>query len=511
MCAKKAKITVDKEFKIGEVDKRLFGSFTEHLGRVIYNGIHEPEHVTADEYGFRNDVIEVVKEIGVPVVRYPGGNFVSGYRWEDGVGPVEKRPARWDKTWRRVEPNTVGIKEFNHWAKKINAEVMMAVNLGTRGPEDAANLLEYCNFKEGTYYSDLRKSHGSLEPYSYKLWCLGNEMDGFWQLGHKTSEEYGRIAHEAAVEMRRVDPDIELVVCGSTAPWVSTFPVWDSIVLDHTYEDIDYISLHRYYDILENDHSDFLGSSVNMDWQIDSIISTCDYVKAKKRSKKSIYLSFDEWNVSFDDRRKDPKTFKIHRETYTLGDALVFATMMNSLLRHADRIKIGCQSNLVNAIAPIKTVPGGKAWRQTIFYPYMYASRYGRGTSLNLLLNSPLYDAKNWQDVPYVDATAVYSPPDNDEFTFFDEKPAVNGELTFFIVNRDLEDDVMIDFDIRQFSGWKLEEHLEIYHDDISAINTPENEFNVVPAKVNGKVLIDSVKMTASLNKHSWNMIRLKK
>jgi len=290
---KKAKLIFDKEMKVSEVDKRIFGSFIEHLGRAVYGGIYEPGHPQADEKGFRKDVLELVKELQVPIVRYPGGNFVSGYNWEDGVGPVESRPKRLELAWGTIEPNYVGTNEFADWAKRAGAEVMMAVNLGTRGIDAARNLVEYCNHPEGSYYSELRKSHGYKEPHKIKVWCLGNEMDGPWQIGHKTADEYGRLALETAKVMKWVDNSIELVVCGSSSRYMKTFAEWEATVLDHTYDHVDYISLHTYYGNRDNNLPNFLARSLDMDMFIKSVIATCDYVKAKKRSKKTINLSFD--------------------------------------------------------------------------------------------------------------------------------------------------------------------------------------------------------------------------
>jgi alpha-N-arabinofuranosidase len=280
--ASKAKIILDKDFRIGEIDKRIYGSFIEHLGRAVYGGIYEPGHATADDKGFRQDVLDLVRELNVPIVRYPGGNFVSGYNWEDGVGPVEKRPKRLELAWRTVETNEVGTNEFADWCKKAGAEVMMAVNLGTRGPDEARNLVEYCNHPKGTYYSDLRASHGYKDPHNIKVWCLGNEMDGPWQMCSKTADEYGRIACETAKMMKWVDPSLELVACGSSGRGMSTFAEWEATVLNHTYEYVDYVSLHTYVGNPNNDLGNYLAQSVGFDSFISSVISTCDYVKARK-------------------------------------------------------------------------------------------------------------------------------------------------------------------------------------------------------------------------------------
>ena len=295
--AKQAKMVVDKAFSISKIDKRIYGSFIEHLGRAVYDGIYQPGHPLSNADGFRKDVIDLVKELDVPIVRYPGGNFVSNFYWEDSVGPVEERPHRLELAWRSLEKNEVGLHEFKKWADAANSEVMMAVNLGTRGITDACNLLEYCNHPGGTKYSDLRIKHGQKDPYGFKTWCLGNEMDGPWQIGHKTMDEYGRLAEETAKAMKLIDPSIEFVVCGSSNQEMPTFALWEDHVLSHTYDYVDYLSLHTYYGNRSDDSNDFLAKSDDMDEFIRTIIATCDYVKAKKRSKKNMYLSFDEWNV----------------------------------------------------------------------------------------------------------------------------------------------------------------------------------------------------------------------
>ena len=290
---KNAKIIIDKDFPISRIDRRIYGSFIEHLGRAVYGGIYQPGSPLADEQGFRRDVLELIRELGVPVVRYPGGNFVSGYKWEDGVGPREERPKRIEPAWTVVENNEFGLNEFSDWAQKAGTEVMMAVNLGTRGPAEAMELLEYCNLDRGTALSELRHKHGYPKPHGIKLWCLGNEMDGPWQIGHKTAQEYGRIANETAKVMRDIDPDIELVACGSSAPDMPTFGEWEATVLDNCYDNVDYISMHRYYGDWERDPKTFLANNVDMDRFITDVASICDFVKAKKRSDKMINISFE--------------------------------------------------------------------------------------------------------------------------------------------------------------------------------------------------------------------------
>lgn len=492
-----AKLLLNKDFTIGEIDKRIYGSFIEHLGRAVYGGIYEPTHPKADDMGFRADVLALVQELDVPIVRYPGGNFVSGYNWEDGTGDKAKRPRKAELAWGVIEPNEVGIDEFQEWAKRAQTEVMMAVNLGTRGPEEAKNLVEYCNFPSGTDYSDLRVKNGFKEPFRIKTWCLGNEMDGPWQIGHKTAEEYGRIACETAKLMKWVDPTIELVACGSSHIHMDTFGKWESTVLEHTYDYVDYISLHTYFANKENDPKSFLACSLEMDDFIQSVVATCDYVKAVKHAKKQINLSFDEWNVWFHSKEADAKLDKWQiappqlEDVYTFEDALVVGCVLITLLKHCDRVKMACLAQLVNVIAPIMTENGGGAWAQTIFYPFMHASKYGRGVALAPVLHCDTYATSTMPCVPYVETVAT-----------------MDGEsMTVFAVNRSLEDTVRLEIDLRSFAGYTVQEHLVLEHDDLKAANTVQNPHNVAP-HTNGITEMHADSASACLPKHSWNVIR---
>lgn len=371
--SRRAKMVLDKELQISQIDERIYGSFIEQLGRAVYGGIYQPGHPAADADGFRQDVVQLVKELNVPIIRYPGGNFVSNFFWEDSVGPVEERPHRLELAWRSLEKNEFGLNEFCKWAKQVDSQVMMAVNLGTRGIADACNLLEYCNQPSGTKYSDLRIKHGVKEPHNIKVWCLGNEMDGPWQIGHKTMEEYGRLAEETAKAMRLIDPSIELVSCGSSSRDMPTFPEWEAVTLSHTYEYVDYISMHQYYGNTDNDSSDYLAQSDDMDEFIRTVIAACDYVKAKKRSKKIMNISFGEWNIWFHSKAADDDMTQNHpwqtappllEDIYNFEDALLVGLMLITLLKHADRVKMACMAQLVNVIAPIMTEAAGGAWKQ---------------------------------------------------------------------------------------------------------------------------------------------------
>ena len=493
----KAKITANKNNMIDKIDRRIYGSFIEHLGRAVYNGIYEPSHESADDMGFRKDVLDMMKELNVPVVRYPGGTFVSGYNWEDGIGDKSKRPQKLDLAWFTVETNQVGIDEFQEWAKRAGTDVMMAVNLGTRGPDEARNLIEYCNSDTNTYYANLRRQNGFEKPFGFKLWCLGNEMDGWWQICHKTAEEYGRAATETAKVLKWVDPSIELVACGSSSHDMPTFGEWEKTVLDHTYDYVDYISLHCYYGNWDKDTSNFLARAEDMDRFIKETAAICDEIKVKKNSDKTVNLSFDEWNIWYrtKDEEKDMERWQyaphLLEEKFNFEDALLVGCMLNTLQNNCDRVKIGCLAQLVNVIAPIMTENGGKAWKQTIFYPYMYASLYGNGSTLKTEIESEGYKSKEGWDVPYLHSSVVYN----------EEK----DEVIVFAVNRSLTDQMELSLTLENFDGYTLKEHIELYADDLNVENTVDFE-KVKPSK---RSIED--KTGATLKKHSWNMLVLKK
>lgn len=492
----KGRVKVALDQRISEIDPRLYGSFIEHLGRAVYEGIYDPGNPHADERGFRKDVLEAVRKLNVPIVRYPGGNFVSGYNWEDGIGPKDQRPTRLDLAWRSKETNQFGLHEFVDWAKDANTEVNLAVNLGTRGPDAARNLVEYCNFPGGTYYSDLRKKNGAEQPFNIKTWCLGNEMDGPWQIGAKTAYEYGRIANETAKVMKWVDPSIELVACGSSSLDNPTFGSWEETVLDESYDNIDYLSLHRYYGNQENNLSNYLAESLDLDEFIAGVVAICDAVKARKHSKKQINLSMDEWNVWYHSNDADTKIEPwqsappLLEDIYNFEDALLVGELLITLLRHSDRVKIACLAQLVNVIAPIMTTEQG-VWLQSIFYPFMQVSEYGRGVALDTRVEADTYKSKKFDSVPYLESIA----------TVDEEK----RELTLFAVNRSQDEalDLAVAFD--GFKPTSLIEATQFAGYDVKATN----EDGKMQLAENANVTVDDG-VSAKLQPLSWNVIRVK-
>jgi alpha-L-arabinofuranosidase len=429
-----ARIFLDSRRTISALDRNLFGSFLEHLGRAIYDGIYDPGSKLSDSNGFRKDVMQEVRTMGVPIIRYPGGNFVSGYNWLDGVGPKQDRPKVLDKAWDSMNTNQFGTNEYMAWCKAVGTLPLMGLNLGTGTPEQAAALLEYCNVDKGTEWSDLRRKHGYPEPYNVKHWCMGNEMDGPWQIGHMTATEYGMKAQDTARQVRYVaqDPELQLIACGSSGPQMPTYLEWDREVLEQCYENVDGLSLHRYLGNTQQetggDSAKYLALNLTMDKQIAESLAVCDLVRGHKRSKKQLWLSFDEWNVwyrargkQFDDGHRQEAPHLLE-EIYNLEDALLVGGMLNTLIRNADRVKIACLAQLINVIAPIMTNENG-LFRQTIYYPYAWALQNARGKVLNVMVESPTYEVADFdKPVPYLDAVAT-----ND-----------NGKTSLFVLNRDL-------------------------------------------------------------------------
>jgi alpha-L-arabinofuranosidase len=474
--AQPIRIYADSRRTLAPVHREVFGSFLEHLGRAIYEGIYDPQSKFSDSNGFRKDVLEEIKKLGVPIIRYPGGNFVSGYNWLDGIGPKASRPAVLDKAWNSINSNEFGTDEFLAWCRLVGTEPLLGLNLGTGTAEQAAALVEYCNLEKGTRWSDLRRKNGAAEPYKVQKWCLGNEMDGPWQIGHMTATEYGLKAADAARQMRYVDPSLKLVACGSSGPGMPTYLEWDREVLEQCYEYVDAISLHRYFTNAEEtggDSSKFLAMNLSMERQIDEVAAVCDMVRGHKRSPKKLWLSFDEWNVWYRARTGD--AVNGHRqnaphlleEVYNLEDALLVGGLINSLIRKAERVQLACLAQLVNVIAPIMTNANG-VLRQTIYYPYSWALEFARGSALELLVESSTYDVSGMGAVSYVDAAGTYESD--------------TGKIALFLLNRDLAKPHQVEI-VWEGSSPRAGDGVFLTGSDLKATNTFDAPSKVVPQK----------------------------
>jgi alpha-N-arabinofuranosidase len=473
------RVYVDSRRTLAPLDRNMFGSFLEHLGRAIYEGIYDPGSKLSDANGLRKDVMDEVRQLGVPIIRYPGGNFVSGYNWLDGVGPKQDRPRVLDKAWNSLNTNQFGTDEFMAWSKAVGTEPLMGLNLGTGSPEEAAALVEYCNVEKGTRWSDLRRKHGIAEPYKVRRWCLGNEMDGPWQIGHMTATEYGLKAQDAARQMHYVDPTLQLIACGSSGPFMPTYLEWDREVLEQCYDYVDALSLHRYIgntpEETGGDSRKFLAMNLTMERQIAETVAVCDMVRGRKRSAKKLWLSFDEWNVWYRARSGDAvngheqEAPHLLEEVYNLEDALLVGGLINSLIRNADRVKLACLAQLVNVIAPIVTNANGLL-RQTIFYPYSWALQLARGSVLSLLVDSPTYEVSGMGQVPYLDVAGTVNPE--------------NGKLCLFVLNRDLSKAHAVEINWQDKAPERVLVSSVLTGDDLKAINSFEAPQRVVPQAI---------------------------
>ena len=471
-----ARVYVDSRRTIAPLNRNLFGSFLEHLGRAIYEGVYDPGSKLSDSSGFRKDVLNEIRQMGVPIVRYPGGNFVSGYNWLDGVGPKKDRPRTLDKAWDTIESNQFGTNEFMAWCKAAGTEPLMGLNLGTGSAEDAAALVEYCNVEKGTRWSDLRRQHGIADPYKVQHWCLGNEMDGPWQIGHMSATEYGLKAADAARQMRYVDPSLKLIACGSSGPLMPTYLEWDREVLEQCYQYVDGLSLHRYFGNNDRDSggdtSKYLALNLSMERQIAETLAVCDLVRGHKRSPKKLWLSFDEWNVWYrttggdavDGHRQEAP--HLLEEVYNLEDALLVGGLINSLMRNADRVQLACLAQLINVIAPIMTDANG-ILRQTIYYPYSWALQFAKGDVLNLLVESSTYDVSGLDKVGHVDVAGSLDRGD--------------GKLCLFILNRDLSKAHDVEIVWEDAAPARVISASALTGDDLKAANTFAAPKRVVP------------------------------
>ena len=501
-----ARVTVDAGRSRADLDRRLLGSFLEHLGRAIYQGVYEPGSPLADGNGFRKDVVEEIRQLGVPLVRYPGGNFVSGYNWLDGVGPQKDRPRVLDRAWNSSETNQFGTNEFIAWCRLVGTEPLLAANLGTGTPESAAALVEYCNVEKGTRWSDLRRQHGVAPPHNVKYWCLGNEMDGRWQIGHMTAVEYGRKAADAARQMRNVDRSVQLIACGSSGPTMATYLEWDRQVLEECYPDVDAISLHRYFRNADDDASRYLALNLEMERQIEEVTAVCDYVRGRLRSPKRLWLSFDEWNVWYrarggnGQRQEAPRLLE---EVYNLEDALLVGGTINTLLRQARRVRVACLAQLVNVIAPLMT-SATQVLRQTIYYPYAWALKGARGRVLDLAVESetytlprpaggPPFQGPPAEPVPFLDVAGTTDPR--------------SGECCLLVLNRDVQAERELDLAWHDVNPTRVLACETLTGPDLKATNTFEQPRRVIPQPLPPPS--PGSKMTWRVPPRSYNILHL--
>ncbi len=494
-----------------DFDRRLFGAFLEHLGRAVYTGVYEPGSPLADKRGFRTDTLREVKNLNVPIMRYPGGNMVSGYNWWDGVGPKKNRPTVLERAWNQLETNQFGTNDFMDWAKAVGTEPLLGFNLGTGTSEMAVAYIEYCNYAKGTKWSELRRSHGYDAPHKVKYWCLGNEMDGPWQMGRLSAREYGRKARDIAQQARVIDPDVQLIACGSSNTILPTYLTWDREVLEECYDMVDGISLHNYWgnesELTGGKTERFLANNLDMERQIQEIIAVSDYVQGLYRSPKRLWLSFDEWNVWYRARRpedmdgKGTYAPKLLEEVYNLEDAMLTGGFLNTLMRQSERVRLACLAQIVNVIAPLVTNEKG-ILRQPTFYPYEFALKYAHGRMLDIQVECETYPIKaaglradfaRDEEVPFIDAVASYD--------------AKSGRVAVFVLNRDLSNERELALNFEDIAPKSVVAAETITGPDLKAFNTFAEPNKVVATKLDG--VTAGAKMTIKLPARSYSVIQL--
>jgi alpha-L-arabinofuranosidase len=479
MSTLKAQVFLDTNRTIAPISPLLFGGFAEHMGRCVYEGIYDPESPLADQRGLRKDVLEALRDQAYTVIRYPGGNFVSGYNWLDGVGPKNLRPRRRELAWQSTETNQFGTNEFMEFCKAIDAAPMLAVNMGTGDIQSTSALVEYCNAPLGSKWSDLRASHGFREPHNVHYWCVGNEMDGPWQIGHLEAAAYGNKALEAAKMMKWHDPSIETVLCGSSNDRMPTYPEWDRTALEIAWEQIDYHSMHYYAGNRDNDTPSFLASAIPFEHFVDTLEGTLRYVKAKRRSKHDVFLSWDEWQVWY---KGDPMTGNwteaphLAEESYNLEDALVVAQWLNVFLRKSQVIKIACVAQIVNVISWLQTRKDGLL-KQPSYYVFKLVSNLARGQALDVAVNASLLETGKYGAVPALDASASYDPET--------QKSAI------FLVNRSVTEPVVADLTWQDGKPIQVGQAWQLAGSDPKQVNTWEAPNQLVARAIPAPVVED--------------------
>lgn len=484
------------------IDERLYSAFMEHLGDTVYDGIYDPEHPEADENGFRKDVIELVKNLNLPMIRYPGGNYTCSYDWEDGVGPVEKRPARLELAWQAIEPNRVGPAEFEKWVDAIGSKLMMAINMGTRDIQDAVNEVEYFNFPAGTKYADLRCEHGHEKPYDVRVWCVGNENDGPWQIARRKPKEYAWLAAETCKALKRMDESLELVVVGSSAPGLETYGEWDRKVLDAAYEFCDYIALHNYLgcETPEENVPEYLAGAMAIKQQIETIISVCDYIKGIRHSNKTMGLSFDEYNVipGGDNAPREKDMWKTgvqaanrNPRCYTMENALLYGSMVLMLMKYSDRVRMACQSILINGGGGLVICrKGQKAWVNIHYYMMEQVSRWGRGCLVDAVYDLPGYHTEKYGEVDGIDIVTVKE----------------ENEIRIFTVNR-MPEALTLEVKLEGVTSVDPLEHVQLCTENLTDANTQEDPDHVRPESLNDITMGENGPELV-MQRYSWNVYR---
>ena len=485
------RVAIDLDRTLAPVDPNIFGGFAEHLGRCIYGGIYDPDSPHADENGLRKDVLDALRRLNMPVMRYPGGNFVSGYRWRDGVGSKEERKARMELAWHDVEPNTFGTNEFVDFCRKLGTEPYLAVNAGDGTMREARDWLEYCNGTKDTHLVNLRKQHGYEQPHDIKYWGIGNEVDGPWQIGMKTAEEYARTYAEYAKVMKWTDPSIKLFAA-AVSLWEGDWVERVQLLLEqtHTFKEhapplLDYLAIHWYVGnntqrgFADDDFASYMAISERLEDYLTGTEGILRAMRSQLKLNHDIPIAVDEWNVWYRTGNEEKL-----EEVYNLEDALVVALHFNAFIRHAKSVKMANIAQIVNVIAPIMTRPDGLVL-QTTFYPFEVYRQTCGDTALDVHWEGDTFSAAGFEGSRTLDVSA----------TLQDKQVAV------YLVNRSLEEqEVALELQDGTFGG--SGRSYVVNGPDIKAENTFDTPDRVGTTETS--VQAEGKRFTATLEPHSF-------
>ena len=483
-----ARIKIDIDRAIGDVDPLLFGNFAEHLGRMIYGGILDEGSPLSDADGYRKDVADAVRALGVSILRWPGGNFVSGYNWKDGIGPKDKRPVRAELAWHALETNRFGTDEFLRYAERIGAAPYICINLGLGTIDDARHWVEYTNEARRTFWADERRKNGHAAPWKVTYWALGNEIDGPWQLGHKSADEYARVALEAAKAMRAVDRDIRLIASGSSnygADWIG----WNRTVLQTLHNTVDYISLHTYIQNRDNDFERFMAWSQTIDRYIEVTASLIKEVQASQPNPRPIYVAYDEWNVWYRANERNGL-----EEVYNFEDALATSLFFNAFFRHADVVKMANLAQMVNVIAPIMTNKDG-LFLQPTYFPIAEYGRQRGNTAIGAWVSSPTYRVGTRPPLGYLDVSSTFNPQTREVF--------VN------VLNRSKDRDLATRIENQEGRLVPEAAVWELNHPDLKATHTFGDDRKIRPSTRTIALRVTDHAFTYTFPAHSLTILRL--
>ena len=433
------RIKLDPMRQIGRINPHIFGGFAEHLGRHIYGGIYEPGSPLADERGFRRDVLEAARRLRMPVIRYPGGNFVSGYRWRDGVGPLAERPARMELAWEDIEPNHFGTDEFVSWCRALGSEPYLVVNAGDGDMREARDWVEYCNSDSSSALANLRRQNGYDAPHNVKYWGIGNEVDGHWQIGYKTPAEYARTYTEFAKVMRMVDPGIRLIA-SVTSGWSEDFVERAQLLFEGARDQLDYLAIHWYVGNPDNDFQQYMAVSEQIEERISVFEGLIAALRVQTGARQPVSIAVDEWNVWYRARGSSAEERDNLEERYNLEDALVVAMHFNAFIRHCRSVQMANIAQIVNVIAPIFTNKTG-LFLQTIFHPFeLFASHCG-DIALDVFWSGDTFTAGERQALRTLDVSATID--------------SAGKKLSLFVVNRSASEtlETTISLDDAVFAG----------------------------------------------------------